>query len=191
MSSPPNSKQKIIDTALELFARHGYDGTSIKMIAHTAGVSQGLMYNYFASKSDLLRAIFQQGLADIDASFAQAATAPTPLEQLKQHICASFEIIRQNRKFWKLYHGLRLQAAVLEQLGEDVDEATQHISDRLQSYFVALDSPDPETDARLLFALIDGIAQHYILSPESYPLEAVLAKVINKFVPKEEDFSYD
>ena len=47
-------KQAIMDTALEVFASHGYESTSISMIAKKAGVSKGLMYNYFESKEDLL-----------------------------------------------------------------------------------------------------------------------------------------
>ncbi len=44
----------IMDAALEVFAAKGFRGSSIKDIAEAAGVSQGLMYHYFASKKELL-----------------------------------------------------------------------------------------------------------------------------------------
>jgi AcrR family transcriptional regulator len=47
---------QIMNTALTVFASHGFKGTSIKDIAAAAGISQGLMYHYFASKEDLLEA---------------------------------------------------------------------------------------------------------------------------------------
>jgi len=39
-----------MNTALQLFENNGYESTSISKIALTAGVSKGLMYNYFPSK---------------------------------------------------------------------------------------------------------------------------------------------
>jgi AcrR family transcriptional regulator len=47
---------QILDAALTVFAEKGYRGTSIKDIAAAAGMSQGLMYHYFKSKEELLRA---------------------------------------------------------------------------------------------------------------------------------------
>ena len=49
-----NSRQKIINAALFLFAKYGYEKTTIRMIAQKAGVSLGLMYNYFDGKDELL-----------------------------------------------------------------------------------------------------------------------------------------
>src|SRR3989337_276168 len=48
------SRQKILDAALEVFARQGYYSASVSAIAKTAGISKGLMYNYFRSKEDVL-----------------------------------------------------------------------------------------------------------------------------------------
>lgn len=48
------TRAKLIETALHLFAEKGVDNTSIKDIAREAGVAQGLLYHYFASKDDLL-----------------------------------------------------------------------------------------------------------------------------------------
>ena len=50
---------QILETALTVFASHGFLGTSIKDIAEAAGISQGLMYHYFASKEELLKATIE------------------------------------------------------------------------------------------------------------------------------------
>jgi len=47
-------KAMIMDVALELFANEGYYPTSISKIASKAGISKGLMYNYFKSKEVLI-----------------------------------------------------------------------------------------------------------------------------------------
>lgn len=50
-------RKQLLDTALWVFAEHGYDRTSIKDLAEEAGVSQGLIYHYFDSKENLLEEI--------------------------------------------------------------------------------------------------------------------------------------
>ncbi len=53
-------RDHLIDTALELFAQKGYDATTIKQIAIAAGVAVGLLYHYFPSKSEVLRAVWER-----------------------------------------------------------------------------------------------------------------------------------
>jgi AcrR family transcriptional regulator len=52
--------EHLVDTALALFAKQGYDATSVKQIAATAGVAVGLLYHYFPSKSEVLRAVWER-----------------------------------------------------------------------------------------------------------------------------------
>lgn len=53
------TKEKILDTALELFSRHGYDGASVRDIARAVGIRESSLYNHFPSK----RALFD-GIVD-------------------------------------------------------------------------------------------------------------------------------
>jgi len=55
----------IMDVALEHFANEGYFSTTINHIARHAGISKGLMYNYFDSKEDLLKAIIHRSVNEI------------------------------------------------------------------------------------------------------------------------------
>jgi AcrR family transcriptional regulator len=52
-------REHILETALKLFARHGFDGTSTKQIAQAAGVAEGLIFHYFPTKDDLLNAVWE------------------------------------------------------------------------------------------------------------------------------------
>ncbi|PVV82861.1 TetR/AcrR family transcriptional regulator [Dehalogenimonas alkenigignens] len=53
-------RQQLIDTALQVFARKGFDKTSVRELAAAAGVAQGLMYHYFKSKDKLLEAVVER-----------------------------------------------------------------------------------------------------------------------------------
>lgn len=52
-------REQIIETALRLFAQQGFDGTSTKQIAQAAGITEGLIFHYFATKADLLAAVLE------------------------------------------------------------------------------------------------------------------------------------
>ena len=54
-----------MDTALEHFANEGYFSTTINHIAKHAGISKGLMYNYFESKEALLKAIIHKSVNEV------------------------------------------------------------------------------------------------------------------------------
>jgi AcrR family transcriptional regulator len=56
-----NDKQLvIINTAEKLFAVTGFDGTSVRDIAHAAGVNVAMISYYFGSKEKLMEAVFEQ-----------------------------------------------------------------------------------------------------------------------------------
>ncbi|AZV45004.1 TetR/AcrR family transcriptional regulator [Peribacillus asahii] len=51
-------KQQVLKNAHQLFVEKGYQATSIQDILDYSGISKGTFYNYFSSKSELLKAIF-------------------------------------------------------------------------------------------------------------------------------------
>ena len=61
ISKPPEvRRQELLDTAMELFTRNGYEETSMGDIARAAGVAQGLCYRYFDSKQKLFQEAMDQ-----------------------------------------------------------------------------------------------------------------------------------
>ena len=61
ISKPPQERRKeILDTALELFLKNGYENTSVGDIVTKLGVAQGLFYYYFKSKEEVYRAALEQ-----------------------------------------------------------------------------------------------------------------------------------
>ena len=70
MTEPPGTRERILDAAERLFAERGFDATPTSSIAESAGVPKGLLFYYFPTKSDLLRALVSErlDLGPIDAS---------------------------------------------------------------------------------------------------------------------------
>ncbi|MGH7460100.1 MAG: TetR/AcrR family transcriptional regulator [Longimicrobiales bacterium] len=175
-----HSRGRIIEHALQLFGQFGYDRTTIRMIAESAEISQGLIYRHFESKDALLQAIFEQSMQDVRASFVEAETCP-PGERLERLIRASFEIIQENTLFWRLSYGVRMQAAVLEALGDQTQSWMQEIRLTLKRYLQEAGVAHPDVEAVILFALIDGVCQHYVLDPERYPLARITERIVDAY----------
>jgi AcrR family transcriptional regulator len=63
----------ILATARKLFATHGYDATSLQMIADAMDVTKANVYYYFRTKSDILEALLDASIAAFDAMLAEVA----------------------------------------------------------------------------------------------------------------------
>lgn len=57
---PASRRDHLIDTALDLFARHGFHATGIDRILAEAGVAKMTLYNHFRSKDDLILAALRR-----------------------------------------------------------------------------------------------------------------------------------
>lgn len=175
------SRARIVDAALGLFASHGYERTTVRMIAAAAGVAQGLMYSHFASKEELLRAIFEQSVADVYASFALAAAGEAGPPSVEGIIRGAFAMLRERLDFWRLSYGVRMQQEVLAALGDELPAWTATIRRTLEQALAGAGAANPAVEADLLFAAIDGVAQHYALDPAGYPLDAVIEALIARY----------
>lgn len=64
LAAPP-TRDRILDAAAELFARHGFDATSVDLIAERAGLTVGALYRHFPSKGDLLLDVVRRALTSL------------------------------------------------------------------------------------------------------------------------------
>ena len=64
-SSEENTKNRILQAAMKLFARKGYDGTTTKDLAKTAKVAEGTLFRYFPNKKAILIEVTTNGWIEI------------------------------------------------------------------------------------------------------------------------------
>jgi AcrR family transcriptional regulator len=80
---PNDTEARIRESALRLFASHGYEATGIRDVARDAGLSLSTIYHYVGSKEELLLAIATKAMDDLRAAAEEAlAGATTPPERL-------------------------------------------------------------------------------------------------------------
>jgi hypothetical protein len=120
-------------------------------------------------------------MGDVQRSFAAAAVDAPPAERLALLIRAAFAVVREHLAFWQLVYGVRQQPDVVAALGPDLHAWTDGVRATLEGHLRDVGHPDPGTQARVLFAAIDGVAQHFALAPADYPLDAVAERVVTTF----------
>jgi AcrR family transcriptional regulator len=120
-------KTLIMDVALEHFAKEGYHNTTITHIARHAGISKGLMYNYFESKEELLTEIVNRSMEGVAAYIDPDKDGALSEAEFELFIRKLFFILREKISFWRLFYQLLMQNAVRSQLVESTLGSVKHV----------------------------------------------------------------
>ncbi|MCY1163770.1 TetR/AcrR family transcriptional regulator [Polaromonas sp.] len=96
-----NRPEQIIGIACRLFAKRGYEGTSLRDIAEEAQITKAALYYHFPNKEALYHRIVLDSLrALIDSVRAAVDAAPTPLEKVRQYMLVSADFMDADRDSW-------------------------------------------------------------------------------------------
>ncbi len=103
MTDPrPTSANRILETALDLFATRGYDGTSVQEICDAAHITKPTLYHFYGSKEGVYLAIVASALERVRRSLFAALAQDGPLvERLKVVVRDLFADAVANRKLWR------------------------------------------------------------------------------------------
>ena len=124
---------RILDAALDLFRRQGFEQTTMRGIATEAGVSLGSAYYYFESKEDLVMAFYERAIEAMAPRMEAALAGATGFEERIAAVMAvKFEYFEPNRSF---LGALFRHAADPQNRLSPFSEATRHIRERDQMYF--------------------------------------------------------
>ena len=176
-----DKRQLIEDTALELFASKGFHATSISDIATQAGISKGLMYNYFESKESLLHAIIDDSIDEMMAAFDPNNDGVLTEEEFIFLVNEMFRILSEKTKTWKFLLSLFMQPVVMSLYEEKMMALMPKLLQTTMTYFASKGYDDPQTEAIYLGSLLDGIAFDYVMAPEIYPLDKIKNRLLTMY----------
>lgn len=90
-------RNEILDTASQLFARRGYQGTNMKLLAKEAQASTSTIYSYFRDKTDLLSQSIERRLEALESRhLARLQEIEDPVEALLQGVSLLNEAIAED-----------------------------------------------------------------------------------------------
>ena len=168
-----DKRKLIIDTAVRLFADKGYHATSISMIAKEAGMSKGLMYNYFESKEALLRAIMEELTVTVMDLMNPDHDDEITSQEMEDFFSLILDLIKQNNEHWKLYFQLSLQKDVFEVLQTNsYSEQITKSQTLIYKYFVER-FDNPEIEMMMFSSLFKGFSMQYVYAPDLFPEKLV------------------
>ena len=177
-----NRKAAIEEAAMQLFAENGFSGVSISTIARKAGISKGLLYNYFENKEALVKEIVLEGLQQmmetLNFNFHQEITE----ERFKELIEKNFNMLKEQASYWSLYIAVITQPAVISLVKGQIFEMLAPFIATISHYYKNKGIKNPEVQSLLLGAVLDGVAIDYMLSPDDYPLDDIKNLIIEKFI---------
>ncbi len=159
-----DTKQRILDVALDLFTEQGYDGTSLRQIAEQLGVTKAALYYHFESKEDILMALHMR-LHDFGKdALVRIGEAPVTLalwEELLDDIVG--EMLSQRKIF--LMHE-RNQASLEKLHREDHDAEHEDIQNQFRR--VLEDSRVPLRDRVRMSASFGVIFSSLFLAGDAF-----------------------
>jgi AcrR family transcriptional regulator len=121
------TRQLLLDAAAEEFARHGYARANINRISIAAGFAKGTIYNYFASKRELMSALIEATAeTHIDWIVRQVAEEEDPRRRLARFFEAGFAFVPR--------HLAQARVMINTIYGPDV-EFKQHMWEAYQPLF--------------------------------------------------------
>jgi len=169
--APEERQAQIVEAAAKLFAEKGFDGTSIDDIAEACGVAPGLIYHYFDSKTDILKALMErEAFLTRMAEILKTPPKGTVEETLTELAWAMWEMLEEKRDFVLMMHGeMQRNPEVAKVIGETI-----RTSDRLLSEYLNAQKSEGELRGDLdteIFvrtfwgALFEFFFAHHKLSP--------------------------
>lgn len=100
-----NEKQlQIIETSECLFARKGFDGTSVRDIAEEAGINVAMISYYFGSKEKLMEAIFEVKIGRVQMRVEELLkdTSLAPLDKVYILVDEHIERVMRSQQFYRI-----------------------------------------------------------------------------------------
>src|SRR5580692_8125025 len=100
LAKSAETRARILDAALDLFRRKGFDRATMREIAAEAEVAPGAAYYYFESKESIVMAFYQRAGEEMDARIEAALAGAKGLEKrLRAILDVKFEYFAPNRIF--------------------------------------------------------------------------------------------
>jgi len=147
-----DTRARIQQVALELFAEQGYDKTALREIAERLDVTKAALYYHFKSKEDIVRSLVEDYFGQIDALIAWANTQPRSAEARREILGRYVRIVADGSDVFRMLH--HNQAAVNSLAA--AKERGEVFRERMTGLVEALTQPGASMEDRLRATMLLG-----------------------------------
>jgi AcrR family transcriptional regulator len=182
-------RSQLMDAALKVMRRNGFQGASVQDILDRAGLSTRAFYRQFQSKDDLLLAMFRTASgADVDTVARRVEEAPTSVEAVRGWIDEVLAIAYDRRRIQRL---VMFNVVARQAVGYEAEEAS--LQDRLVSPLLeairrgSADGSFPETDpfpdAYSIFGIVWSVAGPHVRQRRPMDKERARSHILRFCLP--------
>ena len=192
MTPEKETKERILESAFELFSSRGYDKVSLNEVIEKAGVSKGGLFHHFDSKYALARdTLIWWAQSHMDSKFFEEMMETyTPEEVLVHFIDFTIAIMEKEQGFTRFFWSI-------------FDEAMRRQEDKsiwmdfLNQYAVIIEKiyrqmgvKDPEMKALIFLSNMDGMTLYYTMLKQTgkkFDLKALREEFVRTYVTFDEE----
>jgi AcrR family transcriptional regulator len=168
-------RAQLIEVGRSVFARHGYEATSVEEIAERARVSKPIVYGHFGGKEGLYAVIVDREVEHIMASIAEAVGSGTPRERLEKAALAFLTYVKERPEGFAVL----LRDAPPTRRGGEMPALMYDLADRVGAIFseqfrkAGYDAKTAPIYAHALVGMVAFVGQWWTEAPKPPPAEAV------------------
>ncbi len=180
------SRRSVVEAAVRALAQQGFANTSVSDIAHSAGMSKGVVHYHFANKDDLIARVLEH-CSSVVRERARAAweLGGTPTERIRRLLREAWLIRREGipeiRVIMDLMaqavHDPHLRGAVAKMMQTSRAQIVEEFTRSFESMGIC-SKVAPPAIARILLGSLDGLClQHFFDPPDPSEEDEVLRAV--------------
>lgn len=172
-----NKRERILRSAVEVFARTGYFNAKVSEIAREAGVADGTIYLYFQGKEDLLLTIFRENARGyLSALRDELANLDRAADRIRLAIRFQLEKLGSDRAMAvvfqvELRQSLKFMSRLSHEEVADYLNLLRTIVEQGQKESIFRTEIHPQLAAKAIFGILDEMVTSWILSEKEYRLE--------------------
>lgn len=151
------AQTRIINAALDLFAEHGVNGTSLQMIADAIGVTKAAIYHQFKTKDEIVFAAVEVELVKLETALDAAETEESPLRARELVLTQVIDLAVERRR---MVSAVQHDPVVVRFLAKD--ETFRQLMARL---YTVLTGGDAGAEARVRAAMVSAAIGGAVMHP--------------------------
>ncbi|MDO5635040.1 MAG: TetR/AcrR family transcriptional regulator [Micrococcus sp.] len=162
---PGYDRETLVEICVDVFNRHGYDATSMGMLAAHLGISKSAIYHHVESKEAILESALDAALDALDDALAAVEAAPgTAVERVEESVRATLRVLLARMPAVTLLLRLRgnseLETRALERRRAITQRVAQLVA-AAQAEGTVRDDVPPRAVARLMLGMVNSMVDWY------------------------------
>ncbi|WP_165966550.1 TetR family transcriptional regulator [Actinomadura sp. 7K507] len=166
----PDTRGRILETALDLFSERGYQGSSMREIADRLDITKAAVFYHFPSKAALLATLCEPLTEELEDVLAHASRVEDRVQARRELIEGALDVYIRNRK---LLYVIVQDLAILTQDGTFLQFIS--LMQRVHDDFVG---PDPDISVRVRAVQIFAMLGDPVFFCRDVPIDRLRAEIL-------------